>query len=144
MKAHIKWNEGVSFIAESGSGHKIVMDGAPEYGGNNLGARPMELLLMGTGGCSAFDVLQMLKKSRQPIEDCQIEIEAERADTDPKVFTKIHFHFVIVGEGINPIHVERAISLSKEKYCSASVMLAKTAEITADFEIRSPTQSIPA
>lgn len=144
MKARIKWNEGVSFIAESGSGHAIVLDGAPEAGGRNLGPRPMELILMGAGGCSAFDVVQILKKARQPIVDCQIEISAERAPTDPKVFTQIHFHYVIVGENINPVHIERAISLSKDKYCSASVMLGKTADITADYEVRAPSVGLSA
>ncbi len=143
MKARIKWNEGVSFIAESGSGHTIVLDGAPEYGGRNLGPRPMELLLMGAGACSAFDVLLILKKARQIVEDCYVELDAERAETDPKVFTKIHFHFVITGENISTSQVERAIKLSKDKYCSASVMLAKSAELTADFEIRSSALSSP-
>lgn len=139
MKARIKWNEGVSFVAESGSGHAIVLDGAPEYGGRNLGPRPMELLLMGAGGCSAFDVVQILKKARQPIVDCVVEISAERAETDPKVFTSIHFHFIVVGDALNPKQIERAISLSKDKYCSASIMLSKTATLTADYEIQSPT-----
>ncbi|MES2208347.1 MAG: OsmC family protein [Pseudomonadota bacterium] len=141
MKARIKWNEGVSFVAESGSGHAIVLDGAPEYGGRNLGPRPMELLLMGAGACSAFDVLLILKKARQAVNDCYVELDAERAETDPKIFTKIHFHFVITGENISTNQVERAIKLSKDKYCSASVMLAKSAELTADFEILNSTNS---
>jgi putative redox protein len=136
MKARIKWVENVSFIAESGSGHAFLMDGAPEGGGRNLGPRPMEVLLMGTGGCTAYDVVHILRKSRAPVTDCVIEITAERADEDPKVFTKIHFHFIVTGNGLKPAQVERAVQLSAEKYCSASIMLGKTAAITHDFEIR--------
>lgn len=135
MKTRIKWNDGMSFLAESGSGHAVLMDGPPEAGGRNLGPRPMEMLLMGTGGCAAFDVVLILKKSRQDINDCVVEIEAERAPQDPKVFTRIHFHFVLTGKKLNPQQVERAIVLSAEKYCSASIMLGKTAELTHDFEI---------
>ena len=135
MKVRIKWYENASFIAESGSGHGVVMDGPPESGGKNLGPRPMEMLLMGMGGCASFDVVHILKKGRQPITDCVAEIEAERADTDPKVFTKIHLHFIVSGKGLKPDAVERAIQLSAEKYCSASIMLGKTAEVTHDFEI---------
>ena len=138
MKARIKWLEGVAFVAESESGHAFVMDGAPDGGGRNLGPRPMETVLMGTGGCTAYDVVHILRRSRAPISDCSVEIEAERATDDPKVFTRIHFHFVITGTGIDPKHVERAIHLSAEKYCSASIMLAKTAQITHDFEIKEP------
>ncbi len=136
MKARIKWVENVSFIAESGSGHALVMDGAPEGGGRNLGPRPMELVLMGTGGCTAYDVVHILRKSRAPVTDCVVEIDAERAEEDPKVFTKIHFHFIVTGNGLKPAQVERAVHLTAEKYCSASIMLGKTAAITHDFEIR--------
>ena len=135
MKARVKLSEGVTFIAESGSGHAIVVDGSPDVGGRNLGARPMELVLMGTGACSAIDVVLILRKARQAIEDCVVELEAERAESEPKVFTRIRMHYVVTGKGLNPAQVERAINLSKDKYCSASAMLAKTAEITADFEI---------
>jgi putative redox protein len=135
MKTRIKWNDGMSFLAESGSGHVVLMDGPPEAGGRNLGPRPMEMLLMGTGGCAAFDVVLILQKSRQDISDCVVEIEAERARQEPKVFTHIHFHFILTGKKLNPQQVERAIVLSAEKYCSASIMLGKTAELTHDFEI---------
>ncbi len=138
MKARVKWVENVSFIAESGSGHALVMDGAPEGGGRNMGPRPMEVVLMGTGGCTAYDVVHILRKSRAPVSDCVLEIEAERAEEDPKVFTKIHFHFIVTGHGLKPAQVERAVHLSAEKYCSASIMLGKTAAITHDFEIREP------
>ena len=136
MKTRIKWLENVAFVAESESGHAFVMDGAPEGGGRNLGPRPMETLLMGAGGCTAYDVVHILKKSRAAITDCVVEIDAERATEDPKVFTKIHFHFVITGKGLKPPQVERAVHLSAEKYCSASIMLSKTATITHDFEVR--------
>lgn len=136
MKARIKWIENVSFVAESGSGHALVIDGAPEGGGRDLGPRPMEVVLMGTGGCTAYDVMHILRKSRAPVTDCVLEIEAERAEEDPKVFTKIHFHFIVTGKGLKPAQVERAVHLSAEKYCSASIMLGKTAAITHDFEIR--------
>jgi putative redox protein len=135
MKTRIKWNDGMSFLAESGSGHAVLMDGPPEAGGRNLGPRPMEMLLMGTGGCAAFDVVLILKKSRQDISDCVVEIEAERAPQEPKVFTRIHFHFILTGKKLNPQQVERAIVLSAEKYCSASIMLGKTVQLTHDFEI---------
>lgn len=135
MKARIKWNEGVSFVAESGSGHAIVIDGAPDVGGRNLGPRPMELVLMGTAACSAFDVVLILRKGRQNVVDCIAEAEAQRAETDPKVFTRIHIHFIVTGRNLDQEKVARAIKLSAEKYCSASAMLAKTAEITHDFEI---------
>ncbi len=136
MKARVKWIEDVSFIGESDSGHAVVMDGAPEAGGRNLGFRPMELLLIGMGGCSSFDVVTILKKARQTITDCVAEITAERASEVPKVFTKIHVHYVVTGKGLAPNQVQRAIDLSIEKYCSASLMLGKTAEVTHDFEIR--------
>ena len=135
MKARIKWVEGASFLGETESGHAILMDGPPDGGGRNLGPRPMEMLLIGTGGCTAYDVVAILKKQRQQISDCVAEIQAERADTDPKVFTKIHFHFIVSGKDLTPEQVERAINLSAEKYCSASIMLGKTAAITHDFEI---------
>lgn len=138
MKARIKWVQDAMFIGESGSGHAVVMDGPPESGGRNLGVRPMEMLLLGMGGCTAFDVVHILKKSRQPVQDCVAEIEAHRAETDPKIFTRIHVHFVVSGEGLSEQHVARAVQLSAEKYCSASIMLGKTAEITHDFEIRAP------
>lgn len=138
MKARIKWVEGATFIGESGSGHAVVMDGPAEHGGRNLGARPMEMLLLGMGGCTAFDVVHILKKSRQPVTDCVAEISAERADVDPKVFTRIHVHFVVTGRDLDPTKVERAVALSAEKYCSASIMLGKVAEITHDFEVVAP------
>jgi putative redox protein len=136
MKARIKWIEDVCFVGESGSGHTLVMDGAPEGGGRNVGMRPMETVLIGTGGCAAYDVVHILKKSRAAVTDCVVDIESERAAADPKVFTKIHFHFVVSGTALKPAQVERAIHLSAEKYCSASIMLAKTALITHDFEIK--------
>jgi putative redox protein len=135
MKARVEWKDEASFLAESGSGHTVLMDGPPEAGGKNSGPRPMEMLLMGTGGCAAFDVVMILKKSRQEISDCVVEIEAERAAQEPKVFTRIHFHFILTGKTLNSAQVERAIKLSAEKYCSASIMLAKTAQLTHDFDI---------
>ena len=136
MKARIKWIENVSFVGESGSGHAVIMDGAPEGGGRNLGPRPMEMLLIGAGGCTAYDVVHILRKSRASVSDCVVEIEAERAQDDPKGFTRIHFHFVVSGAGLKAQQVERAVHLSAEKYCSASIMLGKTARITHDFEVR--------
>ena len=136
MKAKIKWGGGASFICQSGSGHEVVTDGSEEYGGKNLGPRPMELLLLGTGSCSCFDVVLILQKSRQQVTDCVVDIEAERADKEPKVFTKIHMHFVVTGKGLDEKKVARAIELSATKYCSASIMLGKIADITHDFEIR--------
>nr|VFK25247.1 MAG: putative redox protein [Candidatus Kentron sp. MB]VFK31515.1 MAG: putative redox protein [Candidatus Kentron sp. MB]VFK75546.1 MAG: putative redox protein [Candidatus Kentron sp. MB] len=135
MKARIKWVEQATFLGESGSGHAVVMDGAPEAGGRNLGVRPMEAILMGLGGCTAFDVVSILRKTRQSVKDCIVEIEAERAESAPKVFTHIHIHYRVIGRGISPDRVERAISLSTEKYCSATIMLGKAAEITHDYEI---------
>ena len=135
MKARVKWVENVCFMGESETGHAVVLDGAPEMGGRNLGMRPMEMLLIGMGACTSFDVVTILKKARQPITDCVAEIEAERADEIPKVFTRIHVHFVVTGKGLNPSQVERAVKLSAEKYCSASIMLGKSAEVTHDFEI---------
>ena len=135
MKARVKLIEGVSFAGQSESGHTVVMDGAPEAGGRNLGVRPMEMLLMGLGGCSAFDVVMILRKSRQQVTDCVADLDATRADADPKVFTKIHVHFTVTGKSLDPKRVEQAVKLSAEKYCSASIMLGKTAEITHDFEV---------
>jgi putative redox protein len=135
MKARVKWIDGVAMLGESGSGHGIVMDGPPELGGRNVGVRPMEMLLMGLGGCTQFDVLMILRKARQTVTDCVVELTAERAETDPKVFTAIHVHFIVTGRGLDPQRVERAIKLSAEKYCSASIMLGATASITHDFEI---------
>ena len=135
MKARVKLIEGVSFVGQSESGHSVVMDGAPEAGGQNLGVRPMEMLLIGLGGCSAFDVVMILRKSRQQVTDCVADLSATRADTDPKVFTTIHVHFTVTGKGLDPKRVEQAVKLSAEKYCSASIMLGKTAGITHDFEL---------
>ncbi len=135
MKARVKWVQDRMFLGESGSGHTIVMDGAPEAGGRNLGVRPMETVLIGMGGCTAFDVVHILEKSREAVEDCVADITAERAEEDPKVFTKIHVKFTVTGKNLNPEKVERAVHLTAEKYCSASIMLAKTAEITHEVEI---------
>ena len=135
MKARVKWVEQVSFLGETESSHAVLMDGSPEAGGRNLGPRPMEMLLLGTGGCTSFDVISILKKSRQAVSDCYVELEAERAETDPRVFTKIHMHFVVTGKDIKPEAVEKAIKLSAEKYCSASIMLGATVAITHDFEV---------
>lgn len=135
MKARIKWVEQVSFLGETESGHAVLMDGPPEGGGRNLGPRPMEMVLLGTAGCTTYDVIHILKKSRQQVTDCVVQIEAERATEDPKVFTKIHFHFVVTGKDVKPEQVEKAIKLSAEKYCSASIMLGKMADITHDFEL---------
>ncbi len=136
MKARIKWVQDVMFVGESETGHAVVLDGAPEIGGRNLGMRPMEMLLLGMGGCTAIDVMLILKKSREQVKDCEIELQAQRADTDPKVFTAIHVHFIVTGKGLKEATVKRAIDLSAEKYCSASIMLGKTASITHDYEIR--------
>lgn len=136
MKARVKWVEDVMFVTESGSGHAVVVDGAPEYGGRNLGPRPMELLLMGMGGCTAFDVMTILKKSRQDVTSCEAELEAERADAVPAVFTKIHVHFILKGRGLKDIQVKKAVDLSADKYCSASIMLGQAGVvITHDYEI---------
>lgn len=136
MQARINWVQDATFLGESGSGHAVVMDGPPEHGGRNIGVRPMEMLLLGMGGCTAFDVVHILKKSRQPVSDCVAELEAERADEDPKIFTRIHVHFIVAGRGLDEKRVARAVSLSADKYCSASIMLGKTATITHDYEIR--------
>jgi len=137
MKTRVKWLDNMSFVGESGSGHSIVMDGPPEFGGRNLGVRPMEMLLLGLGGCASFDVVSMLKKSKQDLIDCEVEISAERANEEPKVFTKIHLHFIISGNNLSEKRIARAIELSAEKYCSASIMLGKTAEISHDYRIES-------
>ena len=136
MKARVKWVQDATFLGESGSGHAVVMDGPPDHGGRNLGVRPMEMLLLGMGGCASFDVVLILTRSHQSITDCVAEIEAERAEEDPKVFTAIHLHFIVTGKGLKENRVARAVQLSAEKYCSASIMLAKTATITHDYEIR--------
>jgi len=136
MKARIKWVEGVTMVGESGSGHALVMDGSSEFGGRNLGVRPMEMLLLGMGGCTQFDVLLILRKARQQVTACVVELEAERAAEDPKVFIRIHAHFIVSGRDLKAQQVERAIRLSAQKYCSASIMLGATAEISHDFEIR--------
>jgi putative redox protein len=133
MKARIKWIDGVSFVGEAGSGHSVVIDGAPEHGGRNLGMRPMELVLLGMAACSAFDVVQILKKARQPVADCVVEAQAERAPEVPRVFTKIHLAYTVAGRGLDRRQVERAVALSKDKYCSATQMLAKTAAVTVDI-----------
>lgn len=135
MKAQVRWDKDVTFIGESGSGHTVIMDGPPDHGGQDRGVRPMEMLLLGMGGCTAFDVMHILKKARQQVTDCVVELEAERATEDPKVFTKIHVHFHIKGKGLKPERVKRAVELSAEKYCSASIMLGAMAEITHDYEI---------
>ena len=135
MKARIKWVENAMFVAESGSGHAVVIDGPPDGGGRNMGMRPMEMLLMGTGACSAYDVLLILRKGRHPVTDCVCEVSAERADAVPAVFTKIHLHFIVTGQALKENVVKRAVELSAEKYCSASIMLGKTAEISHDYEI---------
>ncbi len=135
MKARVKWIDGVMFVGESESGHSVVMDGAVEAGGRNLGLRPMEMLLLGMGGCSSFDVIHILKKMRADLDDCTVELTAERAGEDPKVFEAIHAHFTVKGRGLKPEQVGRAVELSADKYCSASIMLGKTAKITHDFEI---------
>ncbi|MDR3384477.1 OsmC family protein [Cupriavidus basilensis] len=137
MECKVTWmgTDGMSFVAETGSGHIVAMDGAPEGGGHNLAPRPMEMVLLGTGGCTAYDVVLILKKSRQDVRGCSVKLQAERASEDPKVFTKINFHFTVSGRNLNPGAVERAIHLSHDKYCSASIMLAKTAEIMHTMEI---------
>jgi len=135
MDVRVKWVEGMMFLGESESGHAVVMDGPPEIGGKNMGVRPMEMLLLGMGGCTSIDVMQILQKGRQNISDCVAEISAERVDTIPKVFSKIHVHFIVTGKDLKEAVVARAIKLSAEKYCSASIMLEKSVEITHDFEI---------
>ena len=135
MECTVKWVDGMAFLAETGSNHTLMMDGAPDAGGRNLAPRPMELLLAGAGGCTAFDVVLILKKGRHAIDGCEVALKAERAQTEPKVFTHIHLHYRVTGKNLKPETVARAIQLSKEKYCSATIMLGQTAEITHDFEI---------
>ncbi len=136
MQATVKWVDGVMFVGESGSGHAVVMDGPPDHGGRNIGMRPMEMILLGLGGCSSFDVIQILQKGRNEIVNCVTELTAERVDAVPSVFSKIHLHFIVSGKGLNPATVERAVKLSAEKYCSASIMLGKAGvDITHDFEV---------
>ncbi|MCA1246832.1 OsmC family protein [Massilia sp. MS-15] len=137
MEVKVSWNgpSGMSFRAETGSGHMVAMDGAPEGGGHNLAPRPMEMVLAGTGGCTAYDVVLILKRGREDVRGCEVTLQAQRAETEPKVFTKINFHFTVSGRKLKPAAVERAVTLSHEKYCSASIMLAKTAEITHTVEI---------
>jgi putative redox protein len=135
MECTVRWTSGMTFLAETASNHVVAMDGAPEGGGRNLAPRPMEMVLLGTGGCTAYDVVVILKKSGQPITGCEVKLTSERAETDPKVFTRIHMHFVVRGRGLKRNLVEHAIRLSHDKYCSASIMLGKTAEISTGFEI---------
>jgi len=137
METTVRWtgNGGMSFIAETGSGHAVIMDGAPEGGGKNLGPRPMEMVLLGTGGCTAYDVVLILQRGKQDVRGCDVKLTAERAETEPKVFTNIHFHFTVRGRNLKEATVERAVKLSHVKYCSASIMLAKTASMTHSFEI---------
>jgi putative redox protein len=135
MECTVRWTSGMTFLAETASNHVVAMDGAPEGGGRNLAPRPMELVLVGTGGCTAYDVVLILKKSGQQVTGCEVKLTSERADTDPKVFTRIHLHFLVRGRGLKRNLVEHAIRLSHEKYCSATIMLGKTAQITEDFEI---------
>src|SRR6476659_10130704 len=137
MDCTVRWSggEGMTFVAETGSNHVVAMDGAPEGGGRNLAPRPMEMVLVGTGGCTAYDVVAILRKSGQDVSGCDVKVSAERAPTDPKVFTRIHMHFVLRGRALKRNLVEHALRLSHDKYCSASIMLGKTAEITQDFEI---------
>lgn len=135
MECTVRWHSGMSFVAETGSGHMVPMDGSPDAGGHNLAPRPMELLLAGMGGCTSFDVVMILKRGRQDVVDCEVKLNAERAETDPKVFTRINLHFVVTGKDLKPDAVERAIQLSAEKYCSASIMLGKTATMTHTWEI---------
>lgn len=135
MKCRVKWLDHMTFVGESGSGHAVVMDAAPEHGGRDIGLRPMEMLLLGLGGCTAFDVISILKKSRQAVTDCEVRVDSDRAEEVPKVFTRIHVHFIVSGKKLDPVKVEKAVKLSAEKYCSASIMLGKTAEMSHDFEV---------
>jgi putative redox protein len=137
MNVRVKWMDNMTFVGETASGHAVVMDGPPDQGGSNIAARPMEMVLLGLGGCTAFDVVSILKKARQPVSGCEVAIDAARADAIPAVFTRIHVHYTVSGRGLSEKQVERAVQLSAEKYCSVTVMLSKTAEITHDFEILS-------
>jgi putative redox protein len=136
MKARVTWAGDMMFVGEGGSGHAIVMDGAPDAGGRNMGLRPMEMLLVGMGGCTAFDVVLILKRGREPVTDCIVELDAERAETDPKVFTRIHVKYLVTGKALDPRKVERAVQLSAEKYCSASIMMGQTATITHEVVVQ--------
>ena len=136
MEARVKWVEGRMFVGESGSGHAVIMDGPPDHGGRDMGIRPMEMILLGVGGCSSFDVIEILQKGRHNVVDCVAEVTAERVNAVPSVFSKIHLHFVITGHDLKPSAVERAVKLSAEKYCSASIMLSKSVDITHDYEIK--------
>jgi len=135
MQVTVKWVDGVMFVGETGSGHAVVMDGPPDHGGRNMGMRPMEMLLLGVGGCSSFDVVQILQKGRNDLVKCVAEVSAERVDAIPSVFSKVHLHFIVTGHDLKAAAVERAVKLSAEKYCSASIMLSKAVEITHDFEV---------
>ena len=135
MKARIKHIQDVMFVGESGSGHCVVIDGAPDAGGRNMGFRPMEMMLLGLGGCSAFDVMLILRRGREDVTDCVVELDGDRAETDPKVFTSVRMHYIVTGRNLDPRKVERAVKLSEEKYCSASAMFSKTATLTHTFEI---------
>ncbi|MBD3848788.1 OsmC family protein [Bosea sp. SSUT16] len=135
MKARAKWVEGMAFMGEAGSGHAVMMDGAPDYGGRNIGIRPMEMLLIGLAGCTGFDVVSILKKGREAVTGCEVEVEAERAASDPKVFTRIHLRYRITGKGLAYAKAERAVTLSKEKYCSASIMLGATAAMSYELDV---------
>lgn len=135
MKARAKWVEGMAFMGEAGSSHAVIMDGAPEYGGRNIGIRPMEMLLIGLAGCTGFDVVQILQKGREAVTGCEVEVEAERASEDPKVFTRIHIAYRVSGRGLSQAKAERAVTLSKEKYCSASIMLGATAEMSTSLVV---------
>lgn len=144
MKARARWVEGMAFMGEAGSGHAVMMDGAPEYGGRNIGIRPMEMLLIGLAGCTGFDVVSILKKSREQVTGCEVEVEAERATEDPKVFTKIHLSYRVTGRGLSHAKAERAVTLSKEKYCSASIMLGATAEMSYTLDVIDELQQVAA
>ncbi len=135
METTIRWVEGRMFVGETGSGHSVVMDGPPDHGGRNMGIRPMEMILLGLGGCSSFDVIEILQKGRHPVVDCTTEVSGERVDAIPSVFSKIHLHFKVSGKSLKPSAVERAVKLSAEKYCSASIMLGKAVDITHSFEV---------
>ncbi len=135
MKAVVKWLDNMSFVGESDSGHSVVMDGPPESGGRNMGVRPMEMVLLGMGGCTAFDVVMILQRQRQNITDCHVELSAERAGEVPKVFTKIHVHYIVTGKALDDKKVARAVDMTAEKYCSVSIMLAKSVAMTHDYEI---------
>jgi len=135
MECVVKWVDGMGFLAETGSGHTVTMDGAPEAGGRNLAPRPMEMMLAGAGGCTAYDVVLILKRGRHAVSDCEVKISAERAEADPKVFTKLHYHYIVKGAALKSSAVERAVTLSADKYCSASIMLGKTAEVSHSFEV---------